>query len=221
MGRSGGQLRTSRQEAAVVERNGRSGAGGAGTDRRRVLDAMVHTVARRGYADTEIDEVIERAGVSRAEFARLFSSKEECFVETISDAVHGLVRTVDAACPSEASWPERVRLGLRAFVGALVTDPARTRIAMVESERAGPAATRELRRAYERFVPYFDEGRSIVSYELPGPTADAVVGGIALTVQRQVADGDIQGLWSVLPDLVYFALVPYLGHRRASALSTA
>ncbi len=218
MGRSG-EFGTSAQDAAVVERDGRSGAVSGGTDRRRILNAMVDTVSERGYADTEINEVIERAGVSRPAFARLFASKEECFVATISDAVRSLVRTVDAACPSEASWPDRVRLGLAAFVGALVTDPARTRIAMIESERAGPAATRELRRAYERFVPYFDEGRKVVSYELPAPTSDAVVGGIALTVQRQVADGDIQGLWKVLPDLVYFALVPYLGHRRASALS--
>lgn len=217
MGRSG-ELETSAQDAAVVQQQDRSGVA-VGAERRRILDAMVDTVAERGYADTEIEDVIERAGVSRPAFARLFSSKEECFVETISDAVRSLVRTVEAAAPSEASWPERVRLGLAAFVGALVTDPARTRIAMVEAESAGPAATREVRRAYERFVPYFDEGRKVVSYELPGPTSDAVVGGIALTVQRQVADGDIQGLWNVLPDLVYFALVPYLGHRRASALS--
>ena len=52
-------------------------------------------------ADTEIDEVIERAGVSRLVFTRLFASKEECFVETINDSVRQLVRAVDAA------WPPR------------------------------------------------------------------------------------------------------------------
>ena len=58
-----------------------------------------------------------------------------------------------------------------------------------------------------------------MAYDLPAPTADAVVGGIALTVRHHVADGDVPGLWNVLPDLVYFALVPYLGPRRASALA--
>jgi AcrR family transcriptional regulator len=180
---------------------------------------MVNTVTERGYPGTDVDEVIERAGVSRPVFSRLFSSKEECFVETISDAVRHLESAVAAALPNEATWPERVRLGLRAFVGALVTDPARTRLAMVESGRAGPAAALEVRRAYQRFVPYFDEGREHAAHDLPAPTSDAVVGGIALTVQHQVADGNIPGLWNVLPDLVYFALVPYLGPQRASAFA--
>jgi AcrR family transcriptional regulator len=180
---------------------------------------MVKTVTERGYPDTDIDEVIERAGVSRSVFSRLFASKEECFVETINDSVRTLVQAVEASLPPDATWPERVRIGLRAFVAALVTDPARTRLAMVEAGQASPAAALEVRRAYQRFVPYFDEGRRHVSYDLPEPMSDAVVGGIALTVQHHVAAGDVMGLWSVLPDLTYFALVPYLGPRRASALA--
>lgn len=214
MGRSG-QAGISIPEAAAGVEHDRGGS----AERRRILDAMVNTVTERGYPGTDIEEVIERAGVSRAEFSRLFSDKEECFVETIHDAVRSLERAVEAAQLPDATWPERVRLGLRAFVGALVTDPARTHLAMVESGLAGPAAALEVRRAYQRFVPYFDEGRQHVAHDLPAPTSDAVVGGIALTVQHQVADGDILGLWNMLPDLVYFALVPYLGPRGASALA--
>ena len=187
--------------------------------RRRILDAMVETVAERRFAGTEIGEVVARAGVSRRDFDALFTDKEACFVALISDNVLQLVRAVEAAWQPDTSWPERVRLGLNAFVGALVTDPTRTRITMVESGTAGPAAAQEVRAGFQRFVPYFEAGRDQVSFDLPAPTADAIVGGIALTVQRQVAEGDIPGLWTLLPDLVYFALVPYLGHRRASALA--
>ncbi len=218
MGQSG-QSGSPVPETAAVADYDRPAADARSAERRRILDAMVNTVAERGYPATDVDEVIERAGVSRPVFTRLFASKEECFVETITDAVHRLERAVEAALATEASWPERVRLGLRAFVAALVTDPARTRLTWVESGLAGPAAALEVRRAYQRFVPYFDEGRQHAAHELPAPTSDAVVGGIALTVQHQVADGDILGLWNVLPDLVYFALVPYLGPRRASAFA--
>ncbi len=219
MGRS--EVGTSAPVAPVVEKRRRSQAGCEDLERRLILDAMVETVSERGYAGTEITEVVERAGVTRSVFARQFAGKEECFVETISDAVGSLERAVAAACPSGASWPERIRLGLRAFVGALVTDPARTRLAMVEASSAGPAATLEVRRAYQRFVPYFDEGREHVAYDVPAPTSDAIVGGIAVTIQHHVAAGDIPGLSNLLPDLVYFALVPYLGHRRAAALAVA
>ena len=176
MGRSGGQLETSRQEAGVVERDGRSTAGGARRDRRRILDAMVDTVAVRGYADTDIDEVIERAGVSRPVFARLFSSKEECFVETISDAVRSLVRTVDAALPVRG---ELARAGAHSDCRRSSGRSSPTRRARgsrwSSPNCAGPAATRELRRAYERFVPYIDEGRSIVVVRRAG--ADGGRGG--------------------------------------------
>lgn len=217
MGRSG-QARASLLAAAPMAAGG-GGADNRNTDRQRILDAMVNTVTERGYGGTDIAEVIDRAGVSRSVFSGLFASKEECFVATINDSVRTLVRAVEAAWPPEATWPDRVRAGLRAFVAALVTDPARTRLTMVEAGLVSPAAALEVRRAYQRFVPYFDEGRAHVAYELPAPTSDAVVGGIALTVQHHVAGGDIPGLWNVLPGLVYFALVPYLGPRRASALA--
>jgi AcrR family transcriptional regulator len=180
---------------------------------------MVNTVTERGYPNTDIYEVMERAGVSPSDFSRMFATKEECFVETINDSIRTLIRAVEASLPPDATWPERVRIGLRAFVGALAADPARTRLAMVEAGLASPAAALEVRRAYQRFVPYFDEGRRHVDHDLPAPMSDAVVGGIALTVQHHVADGDVVGLWNVLPDLTYFALAPYLGPRRASALA--
>ena len=218
MGRSG-EYWSSARDSAEAAKHGRSMPDEDHPERKRILDAMVETVAERGYAGTEIDEVIARAQVSRQDFNALFTGKEDCFVAMISDNTLQLVRAVESAWQPDTSWPERVRLGLNAFVGALVTDPTRTRITMVESGTAGPAAAQEVRAGYQRFVPYFDAGRDQVSFDLPAPTADAIVGGIALTVQRQVAEGDIPGLWALLPDLVYFALVPYLGHRRASALA--
>ena len=190
--------------------------------RRRILEAMVSTVAERGYQDTEVVDVIGRAGVSPGAFAELYSDKEECFVEAMDDAVASLEREVVRACAGVSSWPDRVRVGLRAFLSVVEANPARARLAMVESSQAGPAATERFRRAFQLFVPYFDEGRQQVGHDLPAPMSDAVVGGIALTVQRRVADGDgSDGVGDLLPDLVYFALVPYLGHRRAYALAAS
>ena len=47
----------------------------------------------------------------------------------------------------------------------------------------------------------------------------AVVGGLYEALYSQILDGDVQSLPDLVPDLIYCALVPYLGHRRAIASS--
>jgi hypothetical protein len=48
-------------------------------------------------------------------------------------------------------------------------------------------------------------------------TAEGIVGGIAAIVHRRVLEENTAELPALLPDLLYFALMPYLGHERALA----
>lgn len=217
----GGHARTT--EEIGTDLPGRFWSAGAGKDpqRRRILDAMVAAVAERGYRETSIDDVLGRAGVSEETFSARFAGKEECFLAALDDFCGRLEHAIVASCARTASWSERLCVGLRTLLHELERDPQRTRLALAGTSDAGPAAMARLRRAYRAFVPFFDEGRRMVRHELPRPTADAVVGGIALTVQNRVAvaEGDLSSLDDLLPDLVYFALVPYVGPRRACALA--
>ncbi|HEX7702020.1 MAG TPA: helix-turn-helix domain-containing protein, partial [Kofleriaceae bacterium] len=58
------------------------------SQRWRLLESMTEAVARRGYAEATVAEVIEIAGVSRKTFYEHFRDKEDCFLkayEILSD----------------------------------------------------------------------------------------------------------------------------------------
>ncbi len=107
---------------------------------------------------------------------------------------------------------------------ALAEDPAAARVAMVECLSAGDASVARLHSALGRFVPFLEEGRayraeqgSAIGEPPPTQTSVAVIGGIASIVHRRVLEGHTAELPALLPDLHYFALLPYLGHERAIA----
>jgi len=185
--------------------------------RRRMLDAMIETVAHRGYDRTTLDRVLSVAKVPAPVFDEHFEDKQDCFLQAIDELVGQLERTVLERMHRSAPWPERIRLGLEALLAALAENPDGARVAMVECLSAGEAAVARLRSAVASFVPILEEGRALASSteHLPPQISTAVVGGIASIVHRRVLEGDTDELPTLLPDLLYFALMPYLGHPRA------
>ena len=78
----------------------------ARSQRRRILEAMVEVVAERGYPETRVVDIIERAGVSRKTFYELFADKEECFLAAYDHALGLLYRGTEMAFESatEKTW---------------------------------------------------------------------------------------------------------------------
>jgi hypothetical protein len=64
-----------------------------------------------------------------------------------------------------------------------------------------------------------DEGRAATSppSELPDGTALAVIHGCALVLREQIMAGRTAELTELLPDLLYAALVAYVGQQEALA----
>src|SRR4051794_31061826 len=52
----------------------------AASQRGRMLRAMAEAASERGYVNTVVSDVVERAGVSRKTFYEHFTDKEECFL---------------------------------------------------------------------------------------------------------------------------------------------
>jgi hypothetical protein len=93
---------------------------------------------------------------------------------------------------------------------------------------AGEEAIARVRAAIAKAVPVLEEGRhgdgqagtgTPDTSHLPAQTSEAVAGGIASILHRRVLEGRTSELPGLLPDLLYFALMPYLGHERALAAS--
>jgi AcrR family transcriptional regulator len=189
--------------------------------RRSLLDAMVATVAERGYERTRVEDVAARAAVRAELFREHFRDKDACLLAALDEVVGEVVGAVARGYDRAAPWPERVLHGLRVFLAALADNPTQTRVAMVESLAAGSAALERYRAAFRGFIPFFEDGREVATHpeRLSDQTAAAIVGGIASVVQDRVRRGETADLRDLLPSLAYFALVPYLGRSGAAAAS--
>jgi AcrR family transcriptional regulator len=202
-------------EPAGMERTGLQAARFA-DPRRRIIDALVATVARRGYDSTTVERVLQTADVPEVVFHEHFESKQDCFLQALDELIGHVECMVLKRLAVSAPWPERVRMGLQTLLFALADHPDGARVGMVECLSAGEAAVERLRSALVIFVPILEEGREQADTEHLSPqTSEAVVGGIASIIHRRVLEGHTSELPALLPDLLYFTLMPYLGHHRA------
>lgn len=185
----------------------------ARSQRDRLLDAAVRVVAEKGYAATTISDLTKVASVSRTTFYEFFADKEACFLVAYDNAVDVIVRRVTAAYESEERWPDRARAGLAALLEALAEEPALARLALVDIGSAGPAAQRRYRAAIQRLTPLFDEGRDFAAggRSLPPNTSRMAIGGVTGLVSDALLEGYADDLQSLLSDLLFATLVPYIG----------
>lgn len=192
--------------------------------RERILTALAAVCTAKGYPAVTVEDICVRAGVSRRTFYDLFADKEQCFLAAYEQIALRLLTTFDEAYrAAERSWPERVGAALRALIKLLAAEPELARVGTVEVLAAGPRALARRDGALRAFSAYFDGGRAA----LPESMADrelvteAVVGGLYELLYSYVLEGRGDELSELLPDLLYCAVVPYVGHARAMAAREA
>jgi AcrR family transcriptional regulator len=187
--------------------------------RARVLAGMAAAVAEKGYAAATIGDVARLARISKRTFYDHFADKEACYLAAYEAAAERLLGVVAAAARSRGPASERVEGVARAYLTALAADPATTRTFLVEILGAGPRAVQLRQAVHRRFAELLrrlveddPDARGVVA--LSGPMATAVVGGINELVITAVADGGVEDLPALSPDvarLVHGALVASSG----------
>ena len=190
----------------------------AQSQRERALRAMVEAVADRGYSETRVVDVIERAGLSRKTFYELFGDKEDCFLAAYDEVSARLYTVTEQAFESAAgqAWSERIRAGVTALVAELTADQPAARFAVIEVLAAGPRALARRDAAIRQFTGFIDAGRSESSLELPGLTSTAIVGGIYELLYSEILHGATSQLPARVPEIVYWITQPFLGPERAA-----
>ena len=171
----------------------------------------------RGYRAVTVADIVRRAGIARNTFYDNFASKEDCFLATQDYAVEeSLARIVEAATPLE-TWEDRLAAGLGAFLGYLGEEPALARTCIVEALSAGDAAQERYERSLQAFVPLLRAGRDDSPHgdELPETLEETIVGGIFWVIYQRLVLGEAERIEVLLPDLVDFALTPYIGAESA------
>lgn len=125
--------------------------------RRRLLDAMSHVVARKGYADTTIADLAAEARVSRRTFYEHFDSKAECLIalyEVASAQALGVLR--DAIDP-QRDWHTQVEQAMRAYLSTLACNPVLLRTLFIAILGLGPEGLAARRRVNTQLADFILE----------------------------------------------------------------
>ena len=165
------------------------------TQRARMLDAMVQSVAEKGYARVAVADVVERAGVSRKTFYEQFANKEECFVAAYDDGVDRLLAAIDAALATLApDWLAAARRAVEVYLDAMAASPAFARAFLIEALGAGPVALARRRAVQDRFAAQLEavhrRARADIPDipEVPPHTFRAAVGAVNELVTAHVLE---------------------------------
>jgi AcrR family transcriptional regulator len=188
--------------------------------RERLLVGMLRAVSELGYRSTNVQDVIERAGVSRPTFYEHFSNKDDCFLAAF-DTCATRLRDQVAAAASEGGeiWRDRIRAAFNALLAFAAAEPEAARMVIVEARAATPDAALRRVALLDYFAGCID---SKVRELLPAGTthstvtASGVVGGVESLLYARLNKNQMDDLPALLPSLMYFAVLPYEGHLAAS-----
>lgn len=178
---------------------------------------MVELAAERGLEATTIAMVCERAAVGRPAFDREFASKEDCFLRVHGEIALEFCQRVSAAYAGPRGWHDRIWAGAWAAMRFFQEDPARARFFVVAVNGAGSRAQARRDRILQGLADMIDAGRGELpeSHAVSRNTAEMVSGAIYGTTMVKIRDGAIERGDEFLSELVYMAMMPYLGARAA------
>jgi AcrR family transcriptional regulator len=191
-----------------------------GNQRQRILAAVAEAVSQVGYAAMTVEDIIKAAGVSRRTFYEHFKSKEEAFLVSYDDISAQLMDAVVAAFDRTDSFVTRVEDCMRAFLSLLAAQPAYANMCIVEVLVAGPTAIVRRNAVMRQFMELIDRGadEELPKTGRPPPlTSETLVGGIHEVTYARVLRGETAELPTLLPDLTFSVLLPYMGRDVATA----
>lgn len=185
--------------------------------RQRIIEAVVDVASLAGYAAMNIEDIIGTAGVSRRTFYDHFSSKEDAFLTAIDAVTAELLEQLRSAYEGADSFPAAIRDGLAAFLQFLADEPRYADVLIVEVLAAGPGPIARRNEVMGTFAQLIRQGAERLPSRRHPPelAAQTVIGGINEVVFARVLEGRTTELPSLLSDLAYSLMLPFLGHEQA------
>lgn len=186
--------------------------------RERLLAAMLRAAAELGHREVSVQDVVERAGVSRPTFYEHFDNKEDCFLTAFDAAAKRFHDRFEAAASEGGDhWRDRLRMGIGELLRFVSAEPDAARAVIVEARAAGAVALLRRDELLDKLAGWIDAQVRDELPERPSAIASAgVVGGIDALLYSRLNRGETDDLESLLPSLMYFAVLPYAGSEVAA-----
>jgi len=187
--------------------------------REKILEGMLEAVGAEGYDGTSVRTVLDRTGLYRQAFYDHFADKDACYLAALEMGIARLEAVVARGAASEESWRGRLRAGLGALLDRLDAEPDFGRGVIVEVHAAGSQALARRAEALKRAADFIDLARLDAgeSESPPQIAPEGIVAGIHAIIHSRLSTGATEGFRALLPEFMYFAVLPYFGADAAGA----
>lgn len=187
---------------------------GVRSQRRRIVEAMIESCAEKTYAATTITDIVAGAGISRTTFYKRFPDKRACFDATLDSCIEELRAVVAGSHAASDSPVETVRKAAAAILELMAAEPAHAQLTLGEAVSVDPAAVERHRTALiaaieHLFTPTGKPARAHSDARLAFGRAQVLIFDL-------ISAGRSDQLPGLLPEIVYLALLPFVGHEEAT-----
>ncbi len=142
----------------------------------RILDAAANVLARRGYHDTNVEEIVTRSGTSKGGFYFHFPSKERMVVGLVEQLSAKLVGRVERAMAHEDRPAHRLAIAVETLLRTFAKQRKLAQLLLVNVVGHG-------RSLDKKFLPIRDRFAALVQREMDG----AVAAGLMEPVDTRLA----------------------------------
>lgn len=168
------------------------------------MTALAEAVGERGYPETTVSDVLERARMSRRTFYQLFDNREECFLAAYDYAREEALAPLEQGCDAHRPPPERLSSVLAEVLEQLADRPGFARVLVVDSAAAGAAALerheRTMRALADRLEHWHPDSARLPPRQLR-LLCEAGVGALHRVVQAHIVEGRAADLPRLAPEL--------------------
>lgn len=178
------------------------------SQRQRIFEAMARSCTEKSFSATTIADIVGHASISRATFYRHFANKRACFDATTESLLAELGQTAEVAgTPRGKTSPDTVRSVLKAVLELLAAKPDYAQILLVEAPNVDPQIVLRFRAQILDTLSTQERPKK----GAPGADPEIAFGRAKVLITDYLAAGKVAKLLTLLPELVYIALLPYQG----------
>jgi AcrR family transcriptional regulator len=185
--------------------------------RGRILLAALDVFGQKGFASATVQDLIDRAGISRATFYKYFEDRERCLAALSDELLSWLEAEAREAATGADRWASQLVLVTERLVDLVGGDERIARICGPETSLVGAGIDARRATALTTLVDSLRAGRqqSKGGAKLPVLMEEFLVLGSVDLVARSALDADGPSPKELSSDLAELILMHYLGSTRA------
>ncbi|HEY0848227.1 MAG TPA: TetR/AcrR family transcriptional regulator [Noviherbaspirillum sp.] len=174
----------------------------------RLLEGMARAVAKKGYAETTIADIVREAAVSRRTFYEHFATKADCLTALYEAASRGALDVLRNTIDPRRDWRDQVESAISAYFGCLAQNPALVRTLFIEILGLGADGLAVRRRMNDEITDFMLQviNHGARERRRPAPLSReltvAIVGGINELVLQAIERGRVPQLHELVAPAV-------------------